>query len=1108
MTTAFTPADQSVRDQIRTAVDRNLCVEAGAGTGKTTSLVSRIVELLASGRAEVDSVAVITFTEKAAAELSARVREALEREARDEVDPDRRRRLEAATRSLYRAHIETLHTFAANLLRERPVEAALDPRFRVLSDLEADLLFDDAYAHWLDDLLAGEHEEVERALNMGLGLKEIQQAAETVNRLRFLLPLEPFPMPGADAERLVGWVERHIGELRAIADRCLEEEDKALPHLDRLSRFAERLEIEGTTPLARERLVVQAAPKMSRNAGRQTSWDDPQDCRGMKELFVEYEDLRTELVEELRAAALVGMLPHVERFVADYERRRRDEGVADYDDLLIWARNLLRDRPEVRAYFARRFRALLIDEFQDTDPIQVEIATLLTGDGQAGDWRELEPADGRLFVVGDPKQSIYRFRRADIAIYDEVKRRLLGDSLLNLTQNFRSLPGVIGWVNRAFDQLFEEREGVQPPNVPLNPAPKELPLDRPPVVVIRHDDQSLDAEGVRRAEAEPTAELLRRAVLEEEWPVRDPSDGDRVRSAQWRDIAILLPARTGLAAYEDALGQGGIPFRHEGGRDYFRRQEVRDLILILRAIDDPTDRVSILGALRSGAFGCSDDDVVIHRASGGAWDYRPKLESQSEAVTEAFELLRDLWRQRGRSSLAELVQSTLERTRLVEYALTLPDGQQAAANLLAITDQARAFSAAKGGGLRPFARWLKQSTEIDNPEVDAGIAEEADDVLRLLTIHGAKGLEFPIVVLGGLASRSRETREPLPDERERRLHLRVGTGTGGGAGHYATPGYEERWSQEKAALEAERVRLLYVAATRARDHLVVSCVKASRTPGHFLKLIEPLLPDIEGHEEEADGAWVLDASELRLPPRKEEAAAEANEGDVERALENRSDWRVDHAAALRDARRELPFVVASSVERATRPLASEASHSGAALLLAEGPPLPVGDALHLVMERVTLPGTENLDELVESVCTEAGVTERMGEVDEMARRCLGSEAVQRALASGEYWREVPFAIKRDVGFDVGRIDMVYSEGDALVGVDYKTAEVEAENATRHVLDNFSGQAELYAEGIGRAVARAIRGIVFVLPRPGVEVEVATTSGRGSGRRRASCSQGP
>jgi ATP-dependent helicase/nuclease subunit A len=329
----------------------------------------------------------------------------------------------------------------------------------------------------------------------------------------------------------------------------------------------------------------------------------------------------------------------------------------------------------------------------------------------------------------------------------------------------------------------------------------------------------------------------------------------------------------------------------------------------------------------------------------------------------------------------------------------------------------------------------------------------------------------------------------LPDERERQLHLRVGSG--GRTGHYATPGYDERWEHERAALDAERVRLLYVAATRARDHLVVPCVRGKGKPGPFLELLEPLLPEAgAGHEVEVDGAWLLDAAELQLPPHEEQAAPEAEEGAVDRALEERSTWQVDHAAALREARRELPFVVASSVERATRPLASEASSASSALLLSEGPPLPVGDALHLVMERVSLPDATDLDDVVESVCAEAGLLDRTGEVQGMATRCLSSEAVRSALASGTYWREVPFTVTRGGGFAVGRVDLVYREGDALIVVDYKSEQVDAAQVEGHARTHHAGQAAVYAEALEQATGLPVRRVVFVFPRAGTAVAVS------------------
>lgn len=1092
MSARATPIDQPVRERIRTELGTNLCVEAGAGTGKTTSLVARIVELLAGGEADADGLVVITFTEKAAAELSARVREAIERGMATEQDAGRRERLEHAARALYRARIETIHTFAADILRERPVEAGIDPGFGVLRDLEAELSFDEAYQAWLDALMEADHPELRRALNVGFGLAEIRETAEVVNRYRFLLPLAPFPEPTPDADGLISWVEANMTELEQIREECRDETDKGPAEIDKLARFAERCAAEGGSPADRERLAARAAPKVAKGAGRKASWDDPGRCKRMKELFAEYGDLRERTQEELGAAALLAVLPHVERFVRGYESARRRTGVADFDDLLIWTRDLLRDNLEVRGYFRDRFSTLLIDEFQDTDPIQVEIATYLTASDASGeDWRSLEPEPGRLFVVGDPKQSIYRFRRADIAIYDEVKRRLLGDGLVQIVQNFRSLPGVLAWINRVFDALFEEQEGIQPANVALEAVDREPSVERPPVVVVRHIAEDANAEQLRALEAGAVASLLREAVVDAPWPVRDQATGG-LRPATPRDVAILLPARTGLDAYEEALAGAGVPYRHEGSRDYFRRQEVRDLISVLRAIDDPGDHLSVFGALRSGAFGCSDGDVVTHRATGGAWDYRvAEASSASEPVMEALGVLRELHYGRGRQSLAELVQKVVEQSRLVDFALTQTDGPQAAANLLAIVDQARAFSAAGGGGLRAFCRWLVQSTDNEAQEVDAGISEETDDVVRLLTMHGAKGLEFGIVVLANLSGSGQNQTEPVPDEPAGRLHLRVGTKSR--SGHFRTPGFAERWEGEKEALAAERIRLLYVAATRARDHLIVPHVRsAGGKPGPSLRVLEPLLPalDTEGHDVDVDGVRLLDATRLAEARDPERAVPAPDAGEVERALALREEWVVDQGSVVREARRELPFVVASSVERSTRPLAAEASHSAQALLVSEGPPLPVGDALHLVMERVALPDAEDLVEVVEAVCAEAGLLDRLEEVREMAERCLASPVVRRAVESGSAQREVPFTVVGEGGFATGRVDLVFGENDGLVVVDYKTDAVAANDAERHAVEHHGGQADVYARAIAHASGRSVDRVVFVYCRSGVEVAVS------------------
>ena len=249
---------------------------------------------------------------------------------------------------------------------------------------------------------------------------------------------------------------------------------------------------------ANARCCWESAARTNLGAGRAGNWggDKPR----IKDLQQAYKDTVKEAKQALRTGALIGLLPHVERFVGDYERDRRAAGVADFDDLLFWARDLLRDSPTVRRYFRRRFKVLLIDEFQDTDPVQAELALLLTSDDEPeADWRTLTPAAGRLFVVGDPKQSIYRFRRADIAIYDEVKTGALVDGLEEISTNFRSSPELLAGLNATFAAILVADPGVQPGNVPLVAPDDAPPARRAPIILAAGElDRQRRAGALRR----------------------------------------------------------------------------------------------------------------------------------------------------------------------------------------------------------------------------------------------------------------------------------------------------------------------------------------------------------------------------------------------------------------------------------------------------------------------------------------------------------------------------------------------------------------------------------------------------------------------------------
>ena len=1074
--------DRAARQRVVSDLESNLGVEAAAGTGKTTVLVERVTNALATGAATIDQLVAITFTEKAAAELSTRVRDALERRLA-RAEGEERERIEAAARDLYRCHIETIHSFAGSLLRERPVEARIDPLFDVVDGLAGTLSFDAAYEAFQDELLSSRSPELDRALRRGFGLDEIREATKLINQYRYLRPLNiPTREDGELATHLAAF-RRIADELRALLSRCDPGDDAGAEIADGIIEWAERLEALDTEAEQEFELLYRPRAHTHLSMGSKANWGEGKEQ--LKALQQEYRDAHDAAQEGLRTDAMLSLLPRIEQFVDDYERQRRTAGEPDFDDLLFWAAELLRTNKPARDYFRRRYKVVLIDEFQDTDPVQAELALLLTSDQEPnGDWRTLAPAPGRLTVVGDPKQSIYRFRRADIAVYDQVRGGALAGAHERISTNFRSNPQMLAALNAVFDNVLVRHPGVQPANVELDEPPNAPGAKRPPIVLALGElDPKTKADELRREEARTIAALLQ-TVHRERWEIRDRHAGGTWRPCRWGDMAILMPARTGLGHYEDALAGAGIPYRHEGSRDFYQRQEVRDLIWVLAAIDDPTDRLALVAALRSSAFAINDESLVRHRAESGSLSYRSPTLGPIAAVNDALAELSNLHRMRSRFSLAEIVRRVVERTHLVEFALTRPDGDQGAANLLAIVDQARLFAAAGGGGLRPFIRHLRDSMAEEQIEIEATVAEETDDVVRIMTIHGAKGLEYPIVALANLGARNQNHAQPVPREQERFLHFRVGAGSAGRHGHFKTPGYDEAWEQERQYVEAERLRLLYVAATRAREHLIVPCVTGTLAASGLLASLTHNLP------EDRSLVRQIRLDELELQPVEELEQISVTDEDVDRGVTEREAWLAELERLKQLARKPRAIEIASSRERPRGPLAAEVATFDAALVIGQGPPIPIGDAVHMVMERVTLPDAHDLEQIADDVCKEGAITEDTTDVVAMCRACLDSPSVKRAIELGSWWREVPFMINHaHDGEDAdrapltnGRVDLVYRDGDELVVVDYKTdKDVTEDTAEQYALKHHAGQGEVYAQGLATATGlQGARGRVRLL----------------------------
>jgi ATP-dependent helicase/nuclease subunit A len=1066
------PIDQAARDTVRDAHGVSLFVEAGAGTGKTTALVDRVVALVAAGEIQLRELAAITFTEAAAAELRDRIRGALERAAAGSVDtvvaPDARDRCRAALDQLDEAALTTLHGFGQRLLTEHPLEAGLPPGFEVLDDIRAGVAFEQRWRAFLDDLFEDPtlRTTLLTGLSLGLRFDHLRNVAKTLHDHidRIGTPPEATPLPPVDLAPLAAALDE-IAELRSAS--CAADDDKLAQHIDRLGPYRATLDAPGDRLDQLERLV--AVPKLTFSHGKSGNWDC--DISDVKAACARADELRVGLIDGQRLAVLSTLVARVVQFVQDHADERRREGTLEFHDLLVLARNLLRDDPAVRDAAARRWRCVLLDEFQDTDPLQIQLAVLLaTSQGDAGTlpWQDVPIDPGALVVVGDPKQSIYRFRRADLGMYHEAQHRL-GLTEIALVENFRSVPGVLDFVNRVFGALLpEEDPGVQAAHVDLHHH--RSALNGAPAVAIVGGPVDEKVAEVRAAEAADVAAIVQ-AVKREAWPVEDVGD-HVVRGAEYQDIAILIPSRTVLPGLEDALERAGIPVRVESQSLLFSTAEVRDLLSILAAIDDPSDEISIVAALRSPAFGCSDADLADFVEAHGRWDYRVAAPASVDArhpVVAGLAALHEFWDQRWWRSVSETVEAVVRERRLLELAVEKRRPRDHWRRIRYLLDQARAWDDAGQPTLRSFVEWAKEQAEERARVVESVAPEPDDDAVRILTIHGSKGLEFPVVVLAGLSVQPPNSVPAVVWDRAGTPQFMIGTKAS--STRAKTPGYDDAAAAERRHDEAERLRLLYVAMTRARDHLVVSLHHKEGSRCHA--------SSVSAH---------LEGAPVRvLVPGDPAPAVEAppvSEPELEPAAHDA--WVANREAFLTSAGRPRS-IAATTLAKATDEKDEPPS---------DAPPwrrgragTAVGRAVHAVLQTVDLATGADVAAAARAQALGEGVAGREQEVRDLVEAVLRAPIVRAAVERGRrYWREVPVAAEIDGLLLEGFIDLLVETDDGLVVVDYKTDRVDGDADVDAAVQRYGVQGAAYAVALEAVLGQPVTRCVFVFARTGDPLE--------------------
>lgn len=842
-------ADRMARESAETTFDRNVVVVAGAGTGKTTLLVNRLVYLLMKEPDPVliTQVVALTFTNKAATEMKVRLRERLAVLARPESDSMRSHdggavscselqtryrlsvdtiaaRAQAALDDIEKAQIGTLHSFAAHLLRLHPLESGVDPDFKEDDGLRFEEQFTAAWDCWLDQELSriGQQHHLWRSVLSSTTLEAVKPLARSLcSELIDLGALQEQVRSMVVTSAIAHWIQQMGVETQQLLQKYDRPKRRKVEHM--LAATASLMQLVAAKGLlGRQDLTAAEREWLGKDLGSTVGGWGKGDFKEAAALIQTAQQLLA--VDHAFLNELLTLLIPLVRNIRETFAR---QGWLSFDGLLARARTLLLEHPSARERIKRDYRAVLVDEFQDTDPVQYEIILAVSErqGSRAAHWPEMRLEPGKLFIVGDPKQSIYAFRRADIEAFDRVVEKITADGgiVQTLTTNFRSDAAVLEPVNEIFDRLFERRPLVQPANVRLEVRPQRRPASIEPGVCLsvttpNGEAETLDAAGATRAESEVLARWLTDEILNR--PTMKPGN-----------VALLFRKLTQADAYLDALRRHDIPYVIEGEKHFYRRPEVIDLVNLLRVLDHPHDEIALTGLLRSPLGGLTDRELYELKQAGHFNYLRTScLEEwphvRAAAVLRLYEHLAQLHRAIALLPLAEAIELMFDRLPILDLAAASLHGEQAVANLMKVKQTAASLADRPNMTLRGFVELMTARLEEQPDESESPLAEESLEAVHVLTIHKAKGLEFPVVVLPGLHQGSgRERGVP-------QISYDWSSGTYGLSldGHWSLGSLLVR-QKLRLREEAERRRVLYVGMTRAKELLLLSGGITTRSVG-------------------------------------------------------------------------------------------------------------------------------------------------------------------------------------------------------------------------------------------------------------------------------------
>ena len=1071
--------DQPARDRARHDIDVSFAVSAGAGAGKTETLIRRLESALEANCDPARLVA-ITFTDRAARDLVNKLRAKLPGKHRSAIE---------------HMSVGTIHSFCLSILRRHPLEAGLPPVFTTQDELlsGADIVerVRRIRNRFFDDIAERDDPAVREALDVFVasnGMFHLEHLIRLIDRQWDRFDDVDFA-PGAPWQ---GTCRAALARVAAITA------DPTVPATLRakLLDMQPAIDAFSTSTSMSDALACQPVPRLGTNGGAagKPSRDE------VKELILSLGHTITDCALRTMLHVLVPVVLH-----EAHERYR--SGHVSFDDILVLTRRLLQARPELCVRLRNEISHLCIDEFQDTDVVQFDIVEALTEPLPSGH----TPV---LFAVGDPKQSVYGFRDADVELFAQLAERADVTPLL-LSTNFRSRPEILDWVNSTFAAWFASP--IAAGQVPFEPLIAHV-TSAPTEVLVIGGEMEASAQEVAQAQASDIARAI--TAAHGNWVCRD---GSTQRTARYSDIAVLIRARTELTHLEPALRLAGIPYVIEGGALLYDSREPRDLLRVLAAVNDTASPITLVNALRTSVLAISDVELLEHRGSGGSWTVFGDADRPGHpAVLAAIAQVRRWSDARHRVPVPDLLAEVVSST--FSHAASLVDGAPTTTwrRLRIVIDEARWWFEQTGGSLGDYLAWI--AMRVDNDDRSNVTTDETDeDAVHILTVHAAKGLEFPIVVVTGLG-RQRPTGDHVRASFEKGPH---GPVVAVKVGKLQTSNFTS--IDERALATLESARLTYVACTRACDHLVV-CLhhRSGATAAAEMALHVPTAPDpihlpvlVPGrrqpetelseridHPDNRRTTWRMrsswSATQLRqLAPDphadpRQSAAPDAAPAVVTIASPAEATrWHIEHDPLEHDPNEDGQNERASVHSKPARPFAALPDQIGRY-------GTRVGRAVHGVIQTVPLHAPrEALADRVRQHCAAEEVPDRFHPyVRRLCESIIDSAVFARMSAAAEVTtmrREmyvggwVTDAVSKPAGGDpvdgdpvdgegiYGIIDAVWMERGRFVVVDFKTD---------HVLESaevlavrYRDQLEAYAKALRAATGRDVAEMLLCVALP-------------------------